>query len=167
MKVSDAGTFLLFVLASAVAEPTGAQARPSGPSGAASLELFGERMVGAWEDETSRHVFTWGVGRKVVHSRSYAADQDGWTPVSEGLWYGDPATALVRGRVVATGMGIDLLEYTTRVTEDRIVHDLVAHGARGGTFVERWTFTRYGCRWSLQSDGDALMEGVFRRVYGP
>lgn len=153
-----------------LASPSSAAAQSSGggageDAATAALARFGERMVGAWEGDGSRHVFEWAVDRRAVHSRSYAAD--GESLVSEGFWFWDPVDAVIRGRVVATGMGIDLFEYTTRVGEDEIVHDLTTHGPMGGDFVERWVFEDDGYRWSLEQAGETLMGGSYVRVAGP
>ena len=129
-----------------------------------ALASFGERMVGTWEDGGSRHVFGWAVGRQAVTSRSYTAADGDWQPVSQGFWWWDPRDEVIRGRVVAVDMGIDLFEYVTRVDEDEIVHDLTAHGAAGGAFVERWVVETDVYRWSLEQDGEAIMGGVYQRV---
>ena len=135
--------------------------------GAASAELaaFGGLVVGTWEDEAgSRHRFEWSVGRQAIRSRSYAPGEDGAELVSEGFWFRDPEDGVIRGRVVAVGMDIDLFEYTSRVEDGEIVHDLVTHGALAGRFVERWIFDGDSYRWSLEQDGQPLMGGVYRRV---
>ena len=130
----------------------------------AALASFGERMVGTWEDGGSRHVFAWAVGRQAVTSRSYAAVDGDWRPVSQGFWWWDPRDAVIRGRVVAVDMGIDLFEYVTRMGEDEIIHELTTHGAMGGDFVERWAVDTDVYRWSLEQGGEAIMGGVYRRV---
>lgn len=128
------------------------------------LADFGQRMVGTWEAPNSRHVFEWGVGERVVKSTSYVPEGDDWTVVSEGFWYWDREDEVIRGRTVAVGMGIDLFEYTTRVDGDQIVHELIAHGDISGAFVERWTFREDAYEWSLEQDGERLMDGVYRRT---
>lgn len=122
-------------------------------------------MIGSWEADDSRHVFEWGIGERVLKSTSYASDGDGWIVTSEGWWYWNPAASAVRGTTVAIGMGIDLFEHTVRVVEaDEIVHDLVAYGPMGGTYVERWTFDPDGYTWALEQDGTRLMGGRYHRV---
>lgn len=121
-------------------------------------------MVGAWQAQDSRHVFEWGVGERVVKSRSYFPEGDGWTLVSEGFWYWDPTDQVIRGRTVAVGMGIDLFEYTTRLTGDEIIHEMVAHGPMSGEFVERWSFDGDGYTWSIEQDGEELMGGRYERA---
>ena len=129
-----------------------------------ALASFGERMVGTWEDAGSRHVFAWAVGRQGITSRSYAAVDGEWQPVSQGFWWWDPGDEVIRGRVVAVDMGIELFEYVTRVEEDEIVHELTTHGAMGGTFIERWVVDADVYRWSLEQAGEAIMGGVYQRV---
>lgn len=148
--------------------PSSAAAQASGggdDAATGALARFGERMVGTWEGDGSRHVFEWGVDRRAIRSRSYGADGEGL--VSEGFWFWDPEDRVIRGRVVATGMGIDLFEYTTRLEEDQIVHELAAHGPMGGDFVERWVFEDVGYRWSLEQGGEIHMSGSYVRVTDP
>lgn len=158
----SASTLLASPSSVAAQEPGGG---PGDDAATSALARFGERMVGTWEGDGSRHVFEWGVDRRAIRSRSYGPD--GESLVSEGFWFWDPEDRVIRGRVVATGMGIDLFEYTTRVEDDRIVHDLTTHGAMAGEFVERWVFEDDGYRWSLEQDGEALMGGRYVRVTGP
>lgn len=105
---------------------------PGGAAGQTPLDDFAARVLGSWEGDDSRHEFTWGVGQRVVRSRSWFADGNGWTLVSEGWWYWDPAEESIRGQTVAVGMGIDLFEYRSRIEGETIVHDLVSHGEFGG-----------------------------------
>lgn len=128
------------------------------------LASFGERMVGTWEGVGSRHVFEWGVGERVLKSRSYFAEGDDWVLVSEGWWYWDPAAGAVRGKTIAIDMPGELFEYTTRLHDDEVVHDLVLHGEMGGAFVERWVFSGGGYSWALEQDGQRLMGGEYARV---
>jgi len=151
---------LVSVLIGAV--PVGAQARAGGSDEIAAL---GDRMVGTWEGQGSRHVFEWGVGRRVVKSRSFFPEGDDWVLVSEGWWYWDPAVEAIRGKLIAIDMPGELFEYTTRVGEHEIVHDLVLHGDMGGTFIERWVFEEDGYTWSLEQDGERLMGGAYTRVH--
>ena len=145
-------------LALLVARAPGATAQES------ELEAYGDLVVGTWEADDSRHDFAWGVGSQVVKSTGYALDGAEWVIVSEGWWYWDPSEQTIRGQTVAVGMGIDLFEHRTRVEGDRIVHDLIAHGEMGGTFVERWTFDGEGYTWSLEQNGARLMGGAYRRT---
>lgn len=134
----------------------------SGQSGA--LAEFGTRMVGSWEADDSRHVFEWGVGERILKSRSYWPAEDGEQLVSEGVWYWDPTAGVITGRTVAVGMGIDLFEYTTRIRGDTIVHEFEAHGDLAGSFVERWIFEEEGYSWVVEQDGAALLSGFYRRA---
>lgn len=128
------------------------------------LAAFGARMIGTWEGDDSRHEFAWGVDERVVKSASYFPDGNDWTLVSEGWWYWDPAIGAVRGQTVAIGMGIDLFEYTSRLSENQIVHELRTHGEMAGAFVERWTFEADRYTWELEQDGERLMGGTYQRV---
>ncbi len=148
-------------IAVATATPVSAQLSMSSDP----LADFGATMVGSWEADGSRHVFEWGVGGRVLKSTSYASDGDGWVVTSEGWWYWDPVAEAVRGTTVAIGMGIDLFEHTVRMMKaDEIVHDLVAYGPMGGTYVERWTFEPDGYPCALEQDGSRLMGGRYQRV---
>jgi len=148
-------------IAFATAGTSPASAQSTAPSD--PLAAFGAKMVGSWEAEDSRHVFEWGVGERVLKSTSYAPEGNRWIVTSEGWWYLDPVTGTVRGTTIAVGMGIDLFEHSARVGAGEIVHDLVAHGPMGGSYVERWVFDADGYAWTLEQDGTRLMEGHYRR----
>lgn len=136
-------------------------AQDTGPT---PLSAFGDRMVGTWEAEDSKHVFEWGVGERVLKSHSYFSDNEDWVLVSEGMWYWDPGVESIRGVTVAIGMPVELFEYTSRIAGREVVHDLVSHGEMGGRYVERWLFTDDGYDWALEQDGERVMGGSFQRV---
>jgi hypothetical protein len=141
------------------AQPASAQdTAASGP-----LAAFGALIVGTWEADGSRHEFTWGVGHQVLRSRSWFAEGDAWTLVSEGWWYWDPAEQTIRGQTVAVNMGIDLFEHRSRVEGSVIVSDLVSHGELGGVYVERWAFGDDGYSWALEQDGAHVMGARYVR----
>ena len=135
-----------------------------------SLAAFGALVVGSFEANDSRHEYEWGIDGRVIRSRSYFKSDEGWTLVSEGMWFWDPGESIVRGAVVAIDMPVDLFEYRSVVEDDEIVHELMAHGAQGGRFIERWVFDDDGYRWTLERPSDEsterLMSGAYRRV-GP
>ncbi len=87
--------------------------------------------------------------------------------MSEGMWFLDSAEDALRGVVVAIEMPVDLFLYRSEVQGNEIVHDLVARGDAGGTFVERWPYDDDGYRWSLEQEkGGAavqIMSGAYRR----
>ena len=144
---------------------------PAPASGQASpLADFGALVVGAWEDEGSRHVHEWGVGQRVITSKSYTRSADAWQLVSEGMWFWDPTEDAIRGVVVALGMPVELFEYRSEVRGRDVVHSLFAHGQGGGRFVERWRFVEGAYAWTLEqvSDGsvETLMGGRYRMVPG-
>jgi len=180
VSARTAAVLLLPVLGLAALAAAPVTAQESAP--APELGAFGERMVGTWEGSDSRHVFEWGVGERVLRSRSYAPAEegapsgsgpetgggaatpdDGWTLVSEGFWYWDPAAEVIRGRTVAVGMGIDLFEYETRIEGSEVVHRMTAHGRISGRFVERWSFDEEGYSWTLEQDGERMMDGRYER----
>ncbi len=134
------------------------------PEGPAALEAFGALVAGQWESPGSRHEFTWGVGRQVVRSRSWFAEGDEWTLVSEGWWYWDPDGETVRGQTVAVNMGVDLFEHRSRIEGRTVVSDLVSHGDFGGVYVERWTFDDDGYDWVLEQDGARVMGARYTRT---
>ena len=138
------------------------------PEAETSLAAFGELIVGEWEGDGSRHVHEWGVGHKVIRSRSYFQAEGEWMLVSEGMWFWDADEQTVRGVTVAVGMPAELFLYRSTVRGNEVVHDLVARGPAGGRFVERWLFDGGGYEWSLEQEQDGkpqrLMGGAYRRV---
>jgi hypothetical protein len=151
---------LLFLAVSATGLPIPASTSP--------LDAFGELVVGEWEAEDSRHVLEWGVGQRVIRSRSYHKSDEGWTLVGEGMWFWDAKQSSIRGVVVAIGMPVDLFDYRSEVRDGEIVHNLVAQGAAGGEYVERWVFADKKYRWSLEvqnkGEAEAIMGGAYQRV---
>lgn len=161
-------TALALGLTVLAASPAAARQERDGPereTGAAALEAFGALVVGEWQSEGSRHEFSWGVGRRAIHSRSWFGDPGSWTLVSEGFWYWDPGEGTIRGRTVAIDMGIDLFEHRSRVDGRSVVSDLVSHGDFGGVYVERWTFDDAGYDWVLEQDGARVMGARYTKVH--
>ncbi len=113
-----------------------------------SLEAFGALAVGEWTAANSRHVLEWGVGRQVIHSKSYFGSGEDWVLVAEGFWYQDPSGSGVRGVSVAIEMPVNLFEYHSEVEGDSIVHRLVSYGEMGGEYRETWQFDGEGYRWT-------------------
>ena len=137
-----------------------AQETPTTP-----LEAFGALAVGEWDASDSRHVLEWGVGRKIIHSKSYFRSGEQWTLVSEGIWYANPSGNGVLGLAVAIEMPVDLFEYHSEIRGDTIVHQLVSHGAMGGKYLETWQFVGDGYRWELEQDKDGVMQRVMGGAY--
>ena len=135
---------------------------------AGQLDALGALVVGEWEAEDSRHVLEWGVGQRVIRSRSYHKSEQGWTLVGEGMWFWDAKQSTIRGVVVAIGMPVDLFDYRSEVRDGEIVHKLSAQGPAGGEFVERWIFADNEYRWSLEvqnkGEAEAIMGGAYQRV---
>jgi hypothetical protein len=129
------------------------------------LDAFGALVVGEWEADDSRQVFEWGVGQQTIRSRSYFKSDDGWTLVGEGMWYWDARQATIRGVAVAIEMPVELFEYRSVVRNREIVHELVAQGAAGGEFVERWVFDEGGYRWSLEAEANGALEEIMGGTY--
>lgn len=147
---------LVFVLATGVA-----LAEEESP-----IASFGALVIGEWETADSRHTFEWGVGKRVVRSRSYFRKDGTWELVSEGWWFWDGAQATLRGFAVAVGMPVEVFEYRSIIEGAEIVHDLEAQGAAGGSYVERWRFAGDEYDWSLESPdgGEKIMAGTYRRA---
>lgn len=145
-------------------EPPGAAHGPAQVPGGA-LEAFGALAVGEWTAEDARNTLTWGVGRKIIHSKSYFLLQGEWTLVSEGVWYADPSGAGVRGVVVAIEMPVELFEYRSEVRGESIVHQLVGHGEMGGEYRETWSFDDEGYEWTLETEAEGAMQRVMGGAY--
>jgi hypothetical protein len=132
------------------------------------LDAFGALVVGEWEAEDSRHVFEWGLGQRMIRSRSYHKSEGGWTLVSDGMWFWDDGQKTIRGVAVAIGMPVELFEYRSEVRGSEVVHNLLAQGPAGGEYVERWTFAGGEYRWSLEVEKDGkpeqIMGGSYRRA---
>lgn len=149
------------IMASAVPSPVASQSQPS-----SDLEAFGALVIGEWVADGARHVFSWGVGRRLVHASSYFAEDDGWRLVSEGIWYADAVDGSIRSVQLAIDMPVERFEYRSRVRGNRIEHELQTFGADPGRFVEIWSFGEAGYDWWLESPdepGKRLMGGSFRR----
>lgn len=161
----------MVVLALATVAPVAAQTTPGGgateanASGSPELEALGALAVGTWEASGSRHVLEWGVGRRLIRSRSYFADGDDWTLTSEGMWYWDSEAGSIRGIVLAVGMPVERFEYTTRVEGSEVIHDLEAFGAMAGEFVETWAFEGDRYRWTLERPADDGRERMMGGEY--
>ncbi len=132
------------------------------------LEPFSRLVGGQWHLENTYHAVEWGVGKKSVVVSSYVESDGETNLVSEGFWFWHPGEQQIRGYFVATGMGIDLYEYTTRFEGDKMVNQLVGYGRYGGQFEEIWKFTgpdHY--EWSLfqkTAEGNQkMMDGTFER----
>ncbi|MGB5343539.1 MAG: hypothetical protein WBN87_03315 [Thermoanaerobaculia bacterium] len=130
-----------------------------------------DSIVGRWESGDSYHVIEWGVGGKVVFSRSYFVVEGADQLVSEGWWLWHPATKVIQGTAVAVGMPFDLLEMETRFEEGNLVSDLVGVAADGSRqrYRETWEFTDEDhYTWTLYALGDegetVMMNGKYRRA---
>ncbi len=133
------------------------------------LEGFGALVVGEWEADDSRHVFEWGVGRRLLRSRSYFPAADGWRLVSEGMWWWDEEVQAVRGLTFATGMPVSRFDYLTRVEGSRVVHAVEAMAPEGPLELrETWVFGNGSYTWLVESRGESgweeWMSGSYRRV---
>jgi hypothetical protein len=159
MRSARAVLIALTVTATAPSPGRG-QAQPS------HLEAFGALVIGEWEAEDARHVFTWGVGRRLIHASSYFAEGDEWKLVSEGIWYADTEEGTIRSVQVAIDMPVERFEYRSHVRGTRVEHELQVVGPEPGQFVEIWSFSEAGYDWWLESPDDPgrrLMGGSFRR----
>lgn len=128
-------------------------------------------IVGRWESGDSYHVIEWGVGGKVVFSRSYSVVDGADQLVSEGWWLWHPATKVIQGTAVAVGMPFDLLEMETRFEEGNLVSDLVGVAVDGSRqrYRETWEFTDEDhYTWTLYALGDegetVMMTGTYERA---
>jgi hypothetical protein len=137
--------------------------------GSPELENFGALVVGEWEADDSRHVFEWGVGRRLLRSRSYFPAAEGWRLVSEGMWWWDEGVQAVRGLTFATGMPVSRFDYVTRAEGSRVVHAVEAVGPEGLLELrETWEFGDGSYTWVLESRGESgweeWMSGRYRRI---
>lgn len=158
---------LALAAAGAVAfDPGGAAGGPA--PGPEELEALGALVVGEWQAPGSHHVFEWGVGRRLLRSRSYVPSDSARRLVSEGQWFWDGQAGVIRGVVLADGMPFNRMEYRTRVDGDRVVHHLRTFGPAVREYVETWTFTADAYRWELEEVTEAgrepLMSGIYERV---
>ena len=156
----------LLLLAGAL--PTAAQ--DTDPK-AFGLEALGELIIGTWEGPGSRHVHTWGVGRRLIKSESFFKADEIWELVAEGIWFWDSEDEVIRGVAVAVDMPVDRFDYRTVVDGSEVIHDLKAYGEKEEQFVETWTFGPTGYVWQLeQATEDGLMRitgGAYDRVADP
>ena len=133
------------------------------------LEAFGALVVGTWRADDAKHVHTWGVGKKLIHSASYFLVDGEWKLVSEGIWYWDDQERTIRSTHVAIDMPVERFEYRTEVKGALVEHELTAYGSQPGDFVEIWSFHEDGYDWRLESPDDRgtrVMGGSFRRTDG-
>lgn len=157
------------VVVVAVALGLGGPLAAGGQQDATGLEAFGALVIGDWEAEDVRHVFKWGVGRRLIHSASFFLDGGEWKLVSEGIWYWDGEVGTIRSVQIAIDMPVERFEYRSRVRGARVEHDLRAFGPQPGHFVEIWSFSEAGYDWWLEAPADPgrrLMGGSFRRPSG-
>ena len=161
-RASLRALFPILLLVGADPSAVGAQETSS------PLADFGELVVGTWEADGSRHVIEWGVGRLAVRTRSFFADGESWTLVSEGMWWWDDAAETIRGLAVAVGMPVERFEYVTRVEGRRVIHELTAYGEMSGEMFESWLVDADGYAWTLSERRDGtlqeIMGGAYRRI---
>lgn len=128
-----------------------------------------ERLIGGqWHLENTYQEFEWGSGKQSVRGRSYQVKDGEASLVSEGLWFYHPGEGEIKGYFVGSGMGVDLIDYTTEINEERMVNDLTSYGTYGGAYEEVWEFTgddEYV--WTLYQKTDdgrkKMMGGTFVR----
>lgn len=164
MSVSEGrrGRRVLLPLLLALVAPALLSAQAPRPEPDPPLAALAGLVLGSWEAPGSRHVHEWGVGRRLIRSRSYLRAGEEWTLVSEGMWWWDENGGTLRGIHFTVGMPMDRMEYATRVEGGRVIHDLRTFGAEEGRFREVWEFEGDGYSWSLEEpSGDG-----FRRIMG-
>ena len=130
-----------------------------------------KRIIGRWESGDSYHLIEWGVGGKVVLSKSYFVVEGEDQLVSEGWWLWHPSAKAIQGTAVAVGMPFEGLEMVTRCEEGNLISDLVGVAPEGSrqTYRETWEFTdddHY--TWTLclvGAEGETeMMSGRYERV---
>lgn len=138
-----------------------------GQTGSASpLEPF-DKFIGTWKLDNAEQVFEWGVGRTLVRARSYRITETGRHLVGEGVWFWHPGEAQIMGYSTATGMPVELFDYTTSFKENKMVSDLYAYDKNGKAsqyreIMEMTSDSTY--RWMLIQEGKTIMEGTFNRL---
>lgn len=152
----------------AAGQDTGEATGTAVPTPPAALAALGDLILGTWEADGSRHHNEWGVGRRVIRSRSWSITGEGTALVSEGVWWWDGEAQTLRGLHFAVGMPMERMEYETRVEGSRVVHDLRTFGGMEGRFLETWTFAGDGYEWTLERPADGtpqrVMGGRYQRV---
>lgn len=152
--------FLVLGISGSVAQTDAGDTNP--------LQPF-ERLIGGdWYLENSYQTFTWGIGKKSVHGKSFAEIEGEYRLVGEGFWFYHPGEKSIRGYFTGVGMGIDLFEYVTRWEGDVMKSDLEAYGKVEGSFEEEWVFTgKDTFVWALyQTKADnrmKVMGGTYER----
>jgi hypothetical protein len=134
------------------------------------LAPFARLVGGTWQMEDSYHTFEWGVGGKMVNTRSYFTVEGKRVLVSEGSWFWHPGRQEIKGHMAAIEMGIDLFSYTTRFEGNKMVSDLTSYGPDGQAshYQEEFTFTGENTyEWVLYAKKDGglqqVMKGLFTR----
>ena len=107
------------------------------------LAPFEPLIGGTWHAENSYQRFEWGVGKKMVLTKSYFLVESGQKLVSEGAWFYHPGRKEIKGHMAAIEMKIDLFTYTTRFEGSKMVSDLTVYLEDGGkqAYLETFDFT--------------------------
>lgn len=110
--------------------------------------------IGCWEatDGSSRQHLAWGLDRKIVRTRMWFRNDDGWKPVSEGAFYRDPAADQIVGFASAIDMPVTHFAIVARATDDGLAFDNIAYTPDDSPMrsTERWhTDGSDRFRWQL------------------
>lgn len=130
-----------------------------------------ERLIGGqWQLDDSYQTFEWGVGQKMLHTKSYFVQDGQPALVSEGSWFWHPGHEAIKGHHAAVAMGIDLFTYTTHFEGERMVNTLKTYAEDGSAtkYLEIWEFTGPNSyEWSLYPEAgeseEKVMGGTFTR----
>lgn len=147
--------------------PTAIQAED--PHGEISLDFFDRLVGGHWVMGDAYQSYEWGVGRLSLRGQSYRVVDGDSQLVGEGMLFHHAGDDALRGIFTATGMGIDLFDYTVKsMDENRVVFSLRTFGQLTGEFEEIWEFVDDDhFDWSLHqltADGSVeMMSGRFER----
>ncbi len=131
------------------------------------LAPFARLMGGEWYlGDDSYHAFEWGVGKKIVHSKSYFVVNGSPTLVSEGVWFWHPGNEAIEGYATAVQMPVEFFEYETRFIGDTLISDVMSYGPQGGAYRETWEFldeNRYV--WTLYAKKGEGLERAMGGTY--
>lgn len=163
---------IFFAFAALLAGAIGATAQPADTelTSDVALEIFEPLIGGEWHLDATVQIFEWGPGKRSIIARSYVVDGAERRQVSHGMWYWHPEKKAVVGHAVATGMPIELFEYTSRREGGVLIHELATWTPDGtpGRYIETWELSSPDIfEWRLllprPDVTEELMTGTFRR----